>query len=114
MYPRALPVLVTALSPLMLQGCLFTVTESVPSGSRPVQLADFSDASDTPPSIVQQVPREVIAPPEVVTTTRETRIGDTEVSETRREVIVNQRIGVEHFDGARGINPHGDGGIMDL
>lgn len=90
MYPRALPVLVTALSPLMLQGCLFTVTESVPSGSRPVQLADFSDASDTPPSIVQQVPREVIAPPEVVTTTRETRIGDTEVSETRREVIVNQ------------------------
>ena len=84
MNPSPLPVLVTCLSPLLLQGCLFTVTESVPSGSRPVELADFSDASDTPPSLVQQVPREVLAPPEVVTTTRETRIGDTEVSEMHK------------------------------
>ena len=48
---------------------------------------------------VLQVPAEVLAGPEVVTTTKATEIGDTEVSVTRREVIVDEPgIGAEVAD----------------
>lgn len=81
------------------QGCLFTATESVPSGARSVDLSDFNSNSAVPAGHVLQVPDEVIAAPEVVTTTKETVVGDTEVSVTRREIIVDQPgIGAEGAD----------------
>ena len=84
---------------LLQQGCLFTPTESVPSGARAVGLADFNSNSATPAGNVLQVPEEVTAQPEVVTSTEATEIGDTEVSVTRREIIVDQPgIGAEGAD----------------
>ena len=83
----------------LLPGCLFTPTESVPLGARQVQLEDFTTSSSVPQGNVLQVPKEVIESPEVVTTTEETEIGDTEVSITRREIIVDEPgVGAEGAD----------------
>ena len=83
----------------LLPGCLFTPTESVPLGARQVQLEDFTTSSSVPQGNVLQVPKEVIGSPEVVTTTEETEIGDTEVSVTRREIIVDEPgVGAEGAD----------------
>ena len=83
----------------VLPGCLFTPTESVPQGARQVQLEDFTTRSSVPQGNVLQVPQEVLASPEVVTTTEETEIGDTEVSVTRREIIVDEPgVGAEGAD----------------
>ena len=80
-----------ALAALVLQqGCLFTVTESVPSSARSVELADFNSSASVSAGNVLQVPSEVVAAPEVVTTTEATVVGDTEVSVTRKEIIVDQ------------------------
>ena len=80
-----------ALAALVLQqGCLFTVTESVPSSARSVELADFNSSASVSAENVLQVPSEVVAAPEVVTTTEATVVGDTEVSVTRKEIIVDQ------------------------
>ena len=81
------------------QGCLFTATESVPSGARSVGLSDFNSSSTVAAGHVLQVPTEVTAAPKVVTTTEATEVGDTEVSVTRREIIVDQPgIGAEGAD----------------
>ena len=83
----------------LLPGCLFTPTESVPLGARQVQLEDFTTSSSVPQGNVLQVPKEVLESPEVVTTTEETEIGDTEVSVTRREIIVDEPgVGAEGAD----------------
>ena len=84
---------------IVLQGCLFTATESVPSGARSVGLSDFNSNSSVAAGHVLNVPEEVVSGPEVVTRTEGTMIGDTEVSVTRKEIIVDQPgIGAEGAD----------------
>ena len=59
------------------QGCLFTATESVPSGARSVGLSDFNSSSTVAAGHVLQVPTEVTAAPKVVTTTEATTVTTT-------------------------------------
>ncbi len=80
----------------VLCGC-FAGSESIPEGSRNVLLEDFTTRSEVDGALVLEVPEEVTALPVVATEKREVEVGDTEVSETTREIIAS----------APGIGPEG-------
>lgn len=72
----------------LLCGC-FASSESIPSGSRNVALSDFTTRSDVAGALVLSVPEEVTAMPVVVTETKMSEVGDTDVTETTQEIIAS-------------------------
>ncbi|MBB48916.1 MAG: hypothetical protein CMJ33_10365 [Phycisphaerae bacterium] len=70
----------------LLAGCV-AGSETIPSESRKVALQDFTTRSDVDGALVLEVPSEVTAMPDTVTESRSVEVGDTDVTETTREII---------------------------